>query len=247
MFSTRAVDPYQISHPLPQDRIAQLESLSKASPNYEVRDSAALQSRHALARAKLFGFIDRLDGVARRYPPHDVSLPARYARAIANHRSGRLQDALAGIDGLLREAPDNPHFHELRGQVLLESGRAQAAIEPLRRAARAKSQSGLVRAMLGHALLSAGNAGQLDEAIRELSFASLREKDLADPHRHLSTAYARKGNIGMAELSAAQAAFLSGDLVAAQTQASRAIQKLPPGSPAQLRAEDIVNYRPPSS
>ena len=245
MFSSRSIDPYQISHPLPTERIAQLKTLAEASPHYGSRDNPALQARHNLARAKLFGFIERFDGIGRRYPAHDQSVAARYARAIAAHRSGKMQEALGGIDGLLREQPGNPYFHELRGQVLLESGRAQAAVEPLRRAARAVPTSGLIRGMLGQALLASGSPTALDEAIRELSYAAQREKELADPHRHLATAYARKGNIGMAELSAAQAAFLSGDLVSAQTQATRAIQKLPAGSPGKLRAEDIVNYRPP--
>ncbi len=245
LFASRALDPYQLSHPLPQERIAQLEQLAKASPNFGKTDPPALKARHAFARAKLIGFTERVDGVARRYPPHDVSGPARYARAIAAHRSGRLQDALAGIDSLLREQPGNPHFHELRGQILLESGRASAAIEPLRRASRAAPGSGLIRAMLGRALLNGG--GSLDEAIRELSVAAQRERELSDPHRDLATAYARKGNIGMAELSAAQAAFLDGDIVTAQTQATRALQKLAPGSPGALRADDIVNYRPPRS
>ena len=244
MFASRAVDPYQISHPLPQERIAQLDTLAKGSPHFAATDSAAIQTRHTLARAKLFGFIDRLDGIGRRYPAHDVSVPARYARAIAAHRSGRLQEALAGIDSLLREQPGNAYFHELRGQALLESGQARAAIEPLRRAVKAAPASGLIRAMLGQALLATGS---VDEAIRELSQAAGREKELADPHRHLATAYARKGNIGMAELSQAQAAFLEGDLVTAQTQAVRARQKLPAGTPGALRADDIVNFRPPQS
>lgn len=247
MFTSRSIDPYQISHPLPQERIAQLQDLAKGSPNYGAKDSPGLTSRHALARAKLFGFIDRFDGINRRYPMHDVSVPARYARAIAAHRSGRLQEALAGIDSLLREQPGNPYFHELRGQALLESGQARAAVEPLRRAARAAPGSGLIRGMLGHALVASGSADSLDEAIRELSYAAQREKELPDPHRHLATAYARKGNIGMAELSAAQAAFLEGDLVTAQTQATRARQKLPANTPGALRADDIVNYRPPRS
>ncbi len=244
MFASRGVDPYQISHPLPQERIAQLETLAKDSPHFAKTDPAFIQMRHNLARAKLFGFIDRLDGIGRRYPAHDVSVPARYARAIAAHRSGRLQEALTGIDGLLREQPGNAYFLELRGQTLLESGQARAAIEPLRRAVKAAPASGLIRAMLGQALLATGS---VDEAIRELSQAAQREKELADPHRHLATAYARKGNIGMAELSQAQAAFLEGDLVTAQTQAVRARQKLPSGTPGALRADDIVNFRPPQS
>jgi predicted Zn-dependent protease len=156
-----------------------------------------------------------------------------------------MQDALAGIDGLLREQPGNPHLHELRGQVLLESGRAAQAVEPLRRAANAAPTSSLIRAMLGRALLNTGSQGALDEAIRELSFAAVRDREFAEPYRDLARAYALKGNEGMAQLSAAQAAFLDGDLVAARTQATRALQTLPAGSPGALRADDIVNYRPP--
>jgi predicted Zn-dependent protease len=51
----------------------------------------------------------------------------------------------------------------------------------------------------------------------------------------------------MAELASAQAFFNAGDLKNAQTQASRAMQKLPQGSPGYLKAEDIFNYRPPGS
>jgi predicted Zn-dependent protease len=244
LFTSRAIDPYQISHPLPQERIAQLQTLARESPNFEKRDPPALQARHDLARAKLFGFTERGDQVARRYPPSNTTLAARYARAIAAHKAGRMEEALGAIGALIREQPGNPHFHELRGQVLLESGQARAAIEPLRRAANARPNSGLIRSMLGRAYLA---TGQIDEAIRELSFAASRERELSEPHRHLANAYARKGNVGMAELSAAQAAFVEGDLVTAQTQAMRARDKLPAGSPGALRADDIVNFRPPRS
>jgi predicted Zn-dependent protease len=60
-------------------------------------------------------------------------------------------------------------------------------------------------------------------------------------------AYGRKGNIGQAELASAQSFINAGDLKNAQTQASRAMTKLPPGSPAYLRAEDILNFRPTKS
>jgi hypothetical protein len=36
----------------------------------------------------------------------------------------------------------------------------------------------------------------------------------------------------------------SGDIKNAQTQASRAMAKLPPGSPGYLKAEDILTFRP---
>jgi len=52
-------------------------------PQLGPQDSAELQLRHDMMRAKLSGFMDRPDTVARRYTLGDNSLPARYARAIS--------------------------------------------------------------------------------------------------------------------------------------------------------------------
>ncbi|HEX5868392.1 MAG TPA: M48 family metalloprotease [Beijerinckiaceae bacterium] len=247
IFQSGTLDPYRLSHPLPAERIAQLETLAKQSPHFAKKDSPALQERHDLMRAKLFGFTERPETVGRRYPLRDTSAPARYARAVQAYRSGRLSESLATMDALIREQPNNAYFHELKGQALLESGRARESIEPLRRAVSLAPGAVPIRAMLGHALVAAGEPRFLEEAIRELSNASIREPEFGEAFRHLATAYGRKGNIGMAELSSAQAFFNAGDLRNAQTQASRAMQKLPPGSPGYLKAEDIFNYRPPGS
>lgn len=244
-FLSRAIDPYTISHPMPAERVAQLETLAKASPHFNKADPPALQARHDLMRAKLMGFVEREAGVARRYGMADRSMAARYARAISDYRSGRMAQALAAMDQLIAEEPRNPYFLELKGQALLEAGRAREAVPVLRQAVALAPSAGLIRLMLGHALLSTGQPAQLDEAVRELSNAALREPDSAEVHQHLSNAYAAKGNIAMAELSAAQFAFAKGDWTVAHTQASRALGKLPQGSPAALRARDIVDYVPP--
>ena len=72
------------------------------------------------------------------------------------YRSGRLAEALATIDVLIREQPNNAYFQELKGQALLESGRARESIEPLRRAVSLAPGAVPIRAMLGHALVAAG-------------------------------------------------------------------------------------------
>jgi predicted Zn-dependent protease len=245
MFRSKAIDPYLVSHPLPDERIAQLESLAKQSPHLEAKDPPALQARHDLVRAKIYGFAARPDTVLRRYPGHNASAPARYARAVLAYRSARLAEALSLIDGLIKEQPGNPYFQEMKGQALLESGRAREAIGPLRRAVAASPGAVPIRAMLGHALVATGDPKLLDEAIRELSNATQREPETAEPFQHLATAYGRKGNIAMAELASAQAFMNAGDFKMAHTQASRAMAKLPPGSPGHVKAEDIMNARPP--
>ena len=71
---------------MPRERVAALEDLIKTNPYWDKPDPPELQLRHDLMRAKLAGFLERPDTVARRYPSTDTSLPARYARAISAYR-----------------------------------------------------------------------------------------------------------------------------------------------------------------
>src|SRR5262245_8856253 len=82
LYQTRYIDPYMQTHPMPAERVRALEELARSSPYWDRKDSAALQQRHDLMRAKLFGFIDRPGAVLRRYPMSDTSLAGGIARAI---------------------------------------------------------------------------------------------------------------------------------------------------------------------
>jgi predicted Zn-dependent protease len=177
MFKTASIDPYLVSHPLPMDRIANLEEQAKRSPYYDAKDSPALVARHELARAKLFGFIAKAEEVGRRYPASDTSVPARYARTIIAFRYKRLADALAQVDGLIREHPSNPFFIELKGQILLEFGRPREAIPLLRKAVAMVPGAVPIRVMLGHALVATEDKANVDAALRELSNAVQREPE----------------------------------------------------------------------
>jgi predicted Zn-dependent protease len=246
MFASRALDPYLLSHPLPQERIANLQDAAQKSPYLNAKDAPALQARHDMMRAKIAGFMSRPDTVSRMFGTDSGSLAARYATAISNFRNGRPREALGQIDALIRARPNYPYFWELKGQALLESGRAAEAIVALRKASALAPASALLKIMLGHALVASENAGNLDEAIRVLTAAAARDPDAAEAYRHLATAYGRKGDIGMAELSSARYYFSLGAIKDAQNQAHRAKQKLKPGTPAYLKADDILAYVPPA-
>jgi len=53
------------------------------------------------------------------------------------------------------------------------------------------------------------------------------------------------GDTAMAQLATAQGLFEDGDIEGAKAQAKRAQAKLATGTPARLRADDIVSYKPP--
>src|SRR4029077_16278182 len=150
------VDPYQQTHPMPKERVIALEELVKTNPYWDKKDPPELQLRHYSMRAKRAAYLERPDTVARRYPSTDVSLPARYARAITAYLYGELSGALAQIDALIQTQPNNPYFHELKGQALLESAHPAQAIAPLRRAAALAPNAPLIRIMLGQALVATG-------------------------------------------------------------------------------------------
>jgi predicted Zn-dependent protease len=237
------IDPYQQSHPMPRERVLALEDLVKTNQFWDRRDPPELQLRHDLMRAKLAGFLERPDTVARRYPSTDAGLPARYARAIAAYRHGELGSALKQIDALIQAQPNNPYFHELKGQALLEGAHPAEAIAPLRRAAALAPNATLIRIMLGQALVATGESKYSEEAIALLRVAMQREPDAPEVYSQLAMAYGRKGDLAEADLASAQAALARGDTKTARELAARAKTRFPTGSPGWVRSDDIVSLK----
>jgi predicted Zn-dependent protease len=244
LFATRYANPYLQTHPMPAERLATLETIAKQSPYWNVKDPPSLQLRHDLMRAKLSGFLEAPGTVLRRYPLSDQSLPARYARAISTYRHGDLRSAVAQIDGLIASEPNNPYFHELKGQALLEGGRGAEAIAPLRRAVEISHHAPLIDIMLAQALIGTRNTKMADQAVDLLNAALRTEPDSPDAYMQLAMAYGHKGDIPHADLASAQAAFARGDVKTARQLAERAKHGLAVGSPAWVRADDIVNAKP---
>jgi predicted Zn-dependent protease len=244
LFAARGADPYNMSHPMPAERVRALEELARSSQFWNKKDDPALQFRHDMMRAKVSGFMERPDTINRRYPASNDSLPARYARAIAAYRHGDLRNAQAQIDALIRAQPNNPYFHELKGQALLEGARPTEAIAPLRKAVQLSNHAPLIEMLLGQALVASENKAYADEAITILRAAVSREPEAAIGYTQLAMAYGRKGNYAEADLAAAQAAFLRGDQKTARDLASRAKTRFAIGSPGWVKADDIVNTKP---
>jgi predicted Zn-dependent protease len=247
LFATQYVDPYIQSHPMPAERVAALEEIAHTSPYWMKPDSPELQARHDLMRAKLYGFLDRPDTVLRRYPPSDTSLPARYARAISTYRHGDMHTAIAQIDALIQAQPGNPYFYELKGQALLEGGKAADAVAPLRHAVSLAPNPAVIQVLLAQALIATNQPALAAEAINDLRAALAHDTDIADGYDYLAMAYGRKGDYAEADLASAQAAFTRGDWKTARQLATRAKTRFPVGAPGWVKADDIASYRPPKT
>ncbi|MEJ2123447.1 MAG: M48 family metalloprotease [Alphaproteobacteria bacterium] len=240
--SMNYIDPYLQTHPMPQDRVAQLRALAEGSQYFNVKDSPELQFRHDMIKAKLYAFINKANprAVFRKYPKKDQSLPAQYARAIALYFSAGIRAARGDIDRLIAAQPDNPYFHELKGQFLLESGKVRAALGPLRKAVRLAPKAGLIRVMLGQALVASEDNSLLPEAITHLRKALTKEKQSVVGYRQLAIAYGRTNRRPQAELASAQGFFYEGNANFAKIHAERAIRAFRVGSPNWNVANDLI-------
>lgn len=239
-------DVFARSHPVATDRLARLRQLVQTSQNYGKKDSADLQLRHDLMRAKLSGYLESPRVVFNRYPESDKGLPARYARAIARYFQGGTQGverAVAEVDGLIRERPDYAYFWEMKGDLLMRSGRAAQAIEPLRKSLRLADDAALIQVELATALQSVGDERSINESIQLLRKAVTNDVNPRG-HRLLANAYYKQGKLPLADAETAQAHFLEGDVKQAQIFAKRAQRQLKQGTPEWLRNDDIINYKP---
>jgi predicted Zn-dependent protease len=247
LYQSRGINPYMQTHPLPSERVAALEGMARQSPYWDHKDPPALQARHDLMRAKLYGFLERPEAVARRYPASDTSLAARYARAIAAYRYSDPRAAAASIDALIQAQPQNPYFYELKGQAMLEGGKPAEAIAPLRHAVSLAPNPTLIQIMLAQALVATRDRSHVDEAVSILRAALAREPESPDAYSHLAMAYGLKNDLPNADLASAQAAFMRGDLKTAREIATRARARFPIGSPGWVKADDLASLKPPQS
>ena len=240
ILSDQRRDPFAQSHPVAGDRMSALQSLVEASPYRDVKDSPEAQYAYDMLRAKLRGYIERPEVTMRRYPTSDTSKPARYARAMAYFRQPDMQRALAEMESLLKDEPENPYFLEMYGQINVEMGRVEQGIKPYTDAVKILPDAPLLRVALGAAMLGTENPQYTQPAIKELQASIDLERDNAFAWYELAQAYARLGQTARAELATAERYFALYAFPQAIQFAGRAQRQLPPGSTDWQRASDII-------
>ncbi|MEF2072383.1 M48 family metalloprotease [Consotaella aegiceratis] len=244
LFVGSSSDTYLSSHPLPQDRLTFLETAAKESPYYDKKDDPLLQQRHDFARAKIAAYTGGAIAVRRAFSREPYSFAASYGDAIATHLGGSPSEALAKFDDLIRLDPQNPWLHEMRGEVLMEAGRANEAAAAYRKAASLdKSQSGIVQAEIGEALVTGGDPAKMQEAVELIRKGLQSDPDNSIAYRFLAMAYGRIGDVGAAELATAEGYWRAGSFTEAKVFAARAQQKLKAGSPLWRQAQDIIETK----
>ncbi|MEO6153387.1 MAG: M48 family metalloprotease [Croceibacterium sp.] len=228
------------THPLTGDRISRLEGDLEKDPAWDTAADGAQERRFQRVKAKLYGYLAKPADTMNHFPAYLTDVPARYARAYAYHKDARMDAALDEVNALIATAPSDPYFLELKGQVLLESGRAEDAIAPLRQATELTHNDPLIASTFGHALIASESTANYGEAEKVLRAAVAKDRENPFAWYQLGVVYAANGDLPRARLASAEQQIMSAEPKEALRNAEAAESALPAGSPDWLRAQDVA-------
>ncbi|MCT8001347.1 M48 family metalloprotease [Sphingomonas sanguinis] len=234
------IDPFAQTHPLSSTRIQALTADLQASPAWNKPIDPKLQERFLRVKAKLYGYISPPETTLQKFPDSDQSVYAHYARAYAYHKAAYPDKADAEASALIAKDPNDPYFQEIQGQILLEAGKPQDALAPLRAATMGSGQNALIATTFGHALIATEDKRNLPEAVKVLKVAVQRDEDNPFAWVQLGTAYEQLGDTPRAALATAERASMMGDTRTAIQSARYALANLTPNTSEWIRAQDIA-------
>ncbi len=229
-------DPYMRSHPLTRDRLRAMERFVTAYSG-KARPQPDLDYWYDRARSKTTAFKRPTKWTLQRAKESKAEDVRMMRLAVAYHRQQNSSQAIAHINRAIALRPDDAFYYELKGQIYLENRQFQNAVAAYQTAVDLAPRNALILGGLGRALLTVNHPKQ---ALIHLEKS--RSYDFRDSRvlRDLGSAYAQNGQHGMASLAAAERHALNNRLDDAEIHARRALARLPKGSSAARRAEDIL-------
>lgn len=232
-------DKYLLSHPLSSERIAAIRNHLQESTTPPDQIPDAFNAMHARMLAKLFAFTETYDTTLQRYPTSDMSVAARYARAIAEYKRSRFAQALSGINSLIAEYPKDPYFYDTKGQILFENGKVQEAAAAYAKASSLAPDSALILTEQAKSLIALNQRKPLDVAIPLLERAIELDDSNAATWRQLAIAFGQQGKLGRSYEALAEESLLSGDYESVLQHVARARRDATDDSALSLQLDDL--------
>ena len=232
-------DPYVRSHPLSRERMATMEAAMEASPYTNQPSDPELDRQHRRMVAKLFAFLKPQITTLQRYPETDKSIEGRYARAIAYYRRGQFDQALPLVDSLLIDAPKDPFFWQIKGDMQLSRSKVEDALVAYRESLKYLPDAPEILSALAHAAIESGKLEYSEEAQVALKHALAMDPENAGAWDMLARSYALANQTGLSAYAAAERAILLGqfgDVARYSNQAEKLLEK---DTPTWYRLQDI--------
>ena len=229
------INPLDTTHAFPRDRINLIREKIYSQKNSSVKDPNDLVIRHNLMRAKIIGYMKLPNIFATD------SIHFKYQKSIRLYKNGKLDNALLILNDLNEEI-ESIYFTELIAQIYFEKKQYNRTLEYINKAIEydeKEIQFSILKAMT---LLEIGGSENILESINILNshnsyiFESNQNPQI---YWHLSQAYFKIENIGLADLNIAKYYALTNQIDRAINFAERAKRNLTIYSNEWIQADDI--------
>lgn len=159
--SLKKINPYFLTHPLSSERkkIIKLNLENQNKKNFK-----SLNLKFSLVKAKVNGFfLDEIE-LENLYPDLKT-LESLYAYSLKNYKIGKITKALELVDKCIEMDNKNPYFHELKGQILFESGKSNESVSSFRKAIKLKPDEQSFNLFLAKSLYHSQRDSSFTESI----------------------------------------------------------------------------------
>ena len=236
ILSGREETPYFRTHPVTNERIAFFERIAKNN-SYNANKHNAKFLR---IKAKLKAYLQKPEQTLREYPLAKTDIVSQYAHAIVFTKQLKFAQALQKMDGLLTVEPNNPFFYELKGQILLETGKLKEAKDNFAKAYNLMPESHLMQINYAQVILEDNpTKSDAQQAIKLLNKSLIRTQS-GYAWMLLAKAYGLSDNMAAANYASAEYSLKIGNKDAAKRQLKEAY-KYPLDKQLRLKIDDLEN------
>ena len=230
--------PYFRTHPLSVERE---DFFNQAVSNNSHSSESPFDEEFKLIKAKLAAFLLPIERAQSMYPISDTSQAGMYANSIINYKKNNFAKSDNILNQLIKQSPENPYFHELKGQFLFERGQLKPALKAYEKALKLKPNSPDIMLSWAHAALeNPHNKTELQKII-----ATLNQIQIDNPSSMawllLARAYEENAQKAHALYASAQYSIGIGNIKTAKKQIDSALAETSSES-LKLKLNDLKNF-----
>ena len=239
LLSEKLQSPYTRTHPISRHRVETIRHFTQGASHLHNQLPEKFYEDFKRLQVKLEAFLAPSGYILEKYRGSTPN--ALLAQTVAHHLQAEFKKSLACIEKLLSLTPQDPFAWELKGQILLESGKPEDAIAPYQRAIELSAHSPLIRVGLVQAMIATEKNTYLSAAGQQIEHILQEDPESFNAYYLLAIIEGRKGNMGKMALALSKEASLKEDWERTKEQADRAKQHLHPKKEksAYLQADDL--------
>lgn len=230
-------DPFLRTHPMTKDRIESVRIFNEKSPYVAKPYPADYEEKFKRLRAKFLGYFHPQQAL-RKFKKMET-IDEKYGYAYALFQQKKMTDALSIAEELLKKEPDNPFFHEFKGQLLFQHSKIADAITSYKRAVQLLPDSPGLRLDLVHAMLETESQQNWIDA--ETHLKRVLHQSLENSHfwQLLATDMGKLGRKGEMHFAMAKKYHLLEENDKAKGYLKLAIAETPKNSPYFIQLQDL--------